>query len=99
MDKLLIKGGRPLEGEISISGAKNAALPILAATILADDPVNLSNVPHLHDKVQTADHLGYFERSRDMLSLRRDDMTKIFNSGIFSIFGAESWIFDILAKT
>jgi len=48
MDKLIIKGGRPLEGEISISGAKNAALPILAATLLADDPVNISNVPHLH---------------------------------------------------
>ncbi|MEE9574624.1 MAG: UDP-N-acetylglucosamine 1-carboxyvinyltransferase [Gammaproteobacteria bacterium] len=53
MDKLLIKGGRPLEGEIGISGAKNAALPILAATLLADDPVNISNVPHLHDITTT----------------------------------------------
>jgi len=53
MDKLIIKGGRPLEGEISISGAKNAALPILAATLLADDPVNISNVPHLHDITTT----------------------------------------------
>jgi len=53
MDKLLIKGGRPLGGEISISGAKNAALPILAATLLADDPVNLSNIPHLHDITTT----------------------------------------------
>ncbi|MCH9048821.1 MAG: UDP-N-acetylglucosamine 1-carboxyvinyltransferase [Proteobacteria bacterium] len=53
MDKLIIKGGRPLEGEISISGAKNAALPILAATLLADDPVNISNVPHLHDVTTT----------------------------------------------
>ena len=53
MDKLIIKGGKPLEGEISISGAKNAALPILAATILADDPVNISNVPHLHDITTT----------------------------------------------
>jgi len=49
----MIKGGRPLEGEISISGAKNAALPILAATVLADDPVNISNVPHLHDITTT----------------------------------------------
>ena len=49
----MIKGGRPLEGEINISGAKNAALPILAATLLADDPVNLSNVPHLHDITTT----------------------------------------------
>jgi len=53
MDKLIIKGGRPLEGEISISGAKNSALPILAATLLADDPVNISNVPHLHDITTT----------------------------------------------
>jgi UDP-N-acetylglucosamine 1-carboxyvinyltransferase len=53
MDKLMIKGGRPLQGEIRISGAKNAALPILAATILADDPVNISNVPHLHDITTT----------------------------------------------
>ncbi|MFB3116144.1 MAG: UDP-N-acetylglucosamine 1-carboxyvinyltransferase [Gammaproteobacteria bacterium] len=53
MDKLIIKGGIPLEGEISISGAKNAALPILAATLLADDPVNISNVPHLHDVTTT----------------------------------------------
>ncbi len=53
MDKLIIKGGRPLEGEISISGAKNAALPILAATLLADEPVNISNVPHLHDITTT----------------------------------------------
>ena len=49
----MIKGGRPLEGEISISGAKNAALPILAATVLADDPVTISNVPHLHDITTT----------------------------------------------
>ena len=49
----MIKGGRPLEGEIGISGAKNAALPILAATLLADDPVNISNVPHLHDITTT----------------------------------------------
>jgi len=49
----MIKGGRPLQGEIRISGAKNAALPILAATILADDPVKISNVPHLHDITTT----------------------------------------------
>ena len=49
----MIKGGRPLQGEIRISGAKNAALPILAATILADEPVNIRNVPHLHDVTTT----------------------------------------------
>ena len=49
MDKLLITGGVPLRGEIRISGAKNAALPILAAALLADEPVTVSNLPHLHD--------------------------------------------------
>lgn len=58
MDKLLIKGGFPLAGEINISGAKNAALPILAATILADHPVTVGNVPHLHDITTTMELLG-----------------------------------------
>lgn len=49
MDKLVIVGGHPLEGEVRISGAKNAALPILAATILLEEPVMLKNVPHLQD--------------------------------------------------
>ncbi len=49
MEKLLIRGGIPLAGEIRISGAKNAALPILAATLLAESPVTLTNLPHLHD--------------------------------------------------
>ena len=49
MEKLLIKGGVRLDGEIRISGAKNAALPILAATLLSADPVVIHNVPHLHD--------------------------------------------------
>lgn len=49
MDKLIISGGAPLDGEIRISGAKNAALPILAATLLADTPVTVRNLPHLHD--------------------------------------------------
>lgn len=49
MDKLIITGGARLDGEIRISGAKNAALPILAATLLADGPVTVGNLPHLHD--------------------------------------------------
>jgi len=49
MDKLQIHGGAPLDGEIKISGAKNAALPIIAATLLASEPVSVGNVPHLHD--------------------------------------------------
>lgn len=58
MDKLIIKGGARLEGEIRISGAKNAALPILAATLLADTPVTIGNVPHLHDITTTMELLG-----------------------------------------
>jgi UDP-N-acetylglucosamine 1-carboxyvinyltransferase len=49
MDKLLIRGGRPLNGEVAISGAKNAALPELCAALLAAEPVTLANVPQLQD--------------------------------------------------
>lgn len=49
MDKLIITGGVRLDGEIRVSGAKNAALPILAATLLSDQPVTVRNLPHLHD--------------------------------------------------
>ncbi|HEY5791296.1 MAG TPA: UDP-N-acetylglucosamine 1-carboxyvinyltransferase [Gammaproteobacteria bacterium] len=58
MDKLIITGGAPLNGELRISGAKNAALPILAATLLADEPVTVCNVPHLHDITTTMELLG-----------------------------------------
>lgn len=49
MDKLIISGGKQLNGEVRISGAKNSALPILAATLLASEPVTVCNLPHLHD--------------------------------------------------
>ena len=49
MDRLQIEGGVALSGDVRISGAKNAALPIIAGTLLADGPVTLGNVPHLHD--------------------------------------------------
>lgn len=58
MDKLLIRGGKPLLGEVPISGAKNAALPILSAALLTDAPVTLSNVPHLNDVTTTMELLG-----------------------------------------
>jgi UDP-N-acetylglucosamine 1-carboxyvinyltransferase len=58
VDKLIIQGGIPLKGEIRISGAKNAALPILAATLLAESPVTIGNVPHLHDITTTMELLG-----------------------------------------
>ncbi len=58
MDKLIIRGGTPLEGDIRISGAKNAVLPILAGSLLADGPVTISNVPHLNDVTTTMELLG-----------------------------------------
>jgi UDP-N-acetylglucosamine 1-carboxyvinyltransferase len=58
MDKLMITGGVSLSGEIRISGAKNAALPILMGALLSDSPVRVGNVPHLHDITTTLELLG-----------------------------------------
>jgi len=58
MDKLIISGCGPLEGSIRISGAKNAALPIMMAALLADEPMLVCNVPHLHDITTTMELLG-----------------------------------------
>jgi len=58
MQKLVIQGGRPLAGEVAISGAKNAALPILCAAILTADPLRVRNVPHLRDVTTTLTLLG-----------------------------------------
>jgi UDP-N-acetylglucosamine 1-carboxyvinyltransferase len=58
MDKLMITGGTPLNGELRISGAKNAALPILAGTLLSDTPISVGNVPHLLDITTTLELLG-----------------------------------------
>ncbi len=58
MTKIQISGGIPLEGEVQISGAKNAVLPILTAGLLADGPVEIGNVPHLHDVTTTMELLG-----------------------------------------
>jgi UDP-N-acetylglucosamine 1-carboxyvinyltransferase len=58
MDKLLIKGGSPLNGTIYASGAKNSALPILAASLLADSPLRVGNLPHLNDVTTMLELLG-----------------------------------------
>jgi UDP-N-acetylglucosamine 1-carboxyvinyltransferase len=58
MDKLVIQGGVPLEGEIRISGAKNAALPILCAALLTEEPLAIGNVPHLRDVTTTLELLN-----------------------------------------
>ena len=58
MEKLLIKGGKSLSGKISCSGAKNAALPMIAATILCEDKVVLKNLPYLQDITTMFELLG-----------------------------------------
>ena len=58
MDQLIIHGGKELNGEINISGAKNAALPILISSLLSDKPLNLKNVPDLYDIKTTFKLLG-----------------------------------------
>ncbi|HEX9877482.1 MAG TPA: UDP-N-acetylglucosamine 1-carboxyvinyltransferase [Gammaproteobacteria bacterium] len=70
MDKLEIRGGRRLDGEVSISGAKNATLPILAAALLADGPVILTRIPHLNDVTTT------------VKLLRRMGVEIIFHDGV-----------------
>ncbi len=58
MDNLLIRGGRPIAGTLKVSGAKNAALPIIAATLLTADKTTLRNLPHLHDITTMIELLG-----------------------------------------
>lgn len=58
MDKLIINGGKPLKGDVTISGAKNSALPIMAATLLASDNITIANVPHLRDITTMMELLG-----------------------------------------
>jgi len=59
MDKLVIHGGRPLSGEVRISGAKNAALPLMAAALLTDAPLSVSNLPRLADIATMGDLLNH----------------------------------------
>ena len=78
MDKLSITGGKRLDGEIRIAGAKNAALPILAATLLAQEPVTIRNLPHLHDVTTMIELLGRMGVSLllgDKLSIEIDATT------------------------
>ena len=83
MDKLVINGGIPLKGEISISGAKNAALPIMAATLLADSPMTIGNVPHLHDITTTMELLG---RMGSRLTVDERMRIEVDNSNLTEFF-------------
>ena len=58
MNKLMIQGGTTLNGQVRISGAKNAVLPILAGTLLCEGTAIVENVPHLHDVTTTVELLG-----------------------------------------
>ena len=80
MDKLLIRGGRPLLGEVAISGAKNAALPELCAALLTAEPVTLTNVPRLQD-VNT---MLTLVRNMGVEAHRADDGTVQLNAGPLS---------------
>jgi len=77
MDKLLIRGGRTLNGEVLISGAKNAALPELCAALLTAEPVNLLNVPHLQDVATMLKLI----RNMGVTAERLDDGTVALNAG------------------
>jgi UDP-N-acetylglucosamine 1-carboxyvinyltransferase len=79
MDRLRIRGGRPLEGEVAISGAKNAALPIMCAALLTGKPVTLANVPRLMDVATMARLLGRMglgvERAEDSMRLSAENVS------------------------
>lgn len=81
MDKLLIQGGHRLSGEIAISGAKNAALPILCAGLLTADALQLSNVPHLQDvatMLKLLRQMGlHIEQDGDQVTLNGSGVDKL----------------------
>ncbi len=76
MDKLIVAGAGPLDGEVTISGAKNAALPILISSLLVDGKLTLSNVPHLQDITTTMSLLGFLG-----VELEVDERMKICADG------------------
>ena len=80
MDKLLIRGGNPLTGEVTISGAKNAALPELCAALLTAEPVTLRNVPRLQDVATMLKLI----RNMGVTAERADDGTVALNAGALS---------------
>ena len=83
MDRLVIAGGQRLAGEIDISGAKNAALPILAASLLTAEPLALTNVPALRD---VATMLRLLERMG--VAVQRDDSSVTLNAGSVGVLEA-----------
>jgi len=84
MDKLQLIGGSRLDGSIRISGAKNAALPILMATLLADGPTTIGNIPHLNDVTTTLELLGVMGNSMTL----GENMTVEINTNTIKTFEA-----------
>ena len=95
MQKLVIKGGVPLHGEISVSGAKNAALPLLASALLTDEPVVFENVPELADvntmirlledlgcKIERNDHRVKIDASQVRSTVANYDLVKTMRASI-----------------
>ncbi|MBM3802935.1 MAG: UDP-N-acetylglucosamine 1-carboxyvinyltransferase [Acidimicrobiia bacterium] len=84
MDKILIKGGRPLLGAVEISGAKNAALPALAATLLTEDPIVLHNVPCVRDIQTTGQMLRDLGCETDFRTLESTHSCKVLARNVTS---------------
>ena len=77
MDKHIIIGGNPLEGDVRISGAKNSALPILLASLLVEKPVRIQNIPHLNDVTVTMELLG---RMGAQITIHEDSSVEVDTS-------------------
>ena len=79
MDKILVHGGHSLNGSVRISGSKNSALPILAATLLTREPCVISNVPDLSDihyMLQILSHLGFLNQlQKKLIFLQKNILT------------------------
>jgi UDP-N-acetylglucosamine 1-carboxyvinyltransferase len=75
MDKFLIKGGKPLHGTVSISGAKNSALPVMAAALLTRDPVTVHNIPKVRDLITMSKLLAFMGAKVSITELPASDYT------------------------
>ena len=71
MDKFLIKGGKPLHGTVAISGAKNSALPVMAAALLTAEPVTLHNIPKVRDLITMSKLLAFMSADSFRIGISR----------------------------
>ncbi len=96
MDKILVHGGHSLNGSVRISGSKNSALPILAATLLTREPCTISNVPDLSDihyMLQILSHLGaHVERASGVVRVEADKIKTIAPYEIVRKLRARVWV-------